>query len=261
MYRRALAIEIANFGPQHPRVGFCANNLGALMLSRGRLDEADVFCRQALSIFETRLGPRHPNVAVCLENYAEVLRRQHHPRKAAVCAARAARIIDRVERVNDDGVGITGIINPWNARFRLVAGPSRIHRIGVFAAEPIPAGQRVIEYTGELVARRESKRRWDPARSSLFQLNTYWTIDGAVGGSGAEYINHCCMPNMRAKRWRGGIHYFSKRRIARGEELTVDYKYDVNLPPIPCNCGAEKCRGVMNNLRPAQERRTADVKN
>ncbi len=134
--------------------------------------------------------------------------------------------------------------------------PSPRHRFGVYADEAIPADQQVIEYTGERVARRESARRWDPARSYLFQLDSYWTVDGAIGGSGAEYINHSCEPNLVTRIRRGRIYYFSKSRIRKGEELTVDYKYDAGLPPIPCRCGARTCRGTMNRSRQAPIART-----
>jgi hypothetical protein len=53
----------------------------------------------------------------------------------------------------------------------------------------------------------------------------YWQIDGVIGGSGAEYINHSCAPNLRSRLVRGHILSFSTRPIARGEELTVDYRY------------------------------------
>ena len=45
--------------------------------------------------------------------------------------------------------------------------------------------------------------------------------------------------------------YYSVRAIARGEELTVDYRYDSDLKPMPCYCGAKTCRGTMN-LAPAR---------
>ncbi len=59
-------------------------------------------------------------------------------READACERRAARILARVEAVNDEGVAMTGTINPMYARFRLIAKKSRIHRLGVFTEEPIP---------------------------------------------------------------------------------------------------------------------------
>ena len=89
-------------------------------------------------------------------------------------------------------------------------------------------------------------------------LDSYWTIDGAIGGSGAEYINHSCAPNLKARLLRGHILYFSKRRIRKGEELTVDYKYAHDITRMPCSCGAPTCRGTMNVNRPAaRTRRTS----
>ncbi|HEX6544995.1 MAG TPA: SET domain-containing protein-lysine N-methyltransferase [Bryobacteraceae bacterium] len=125
-------------------------------------------------------------------------------------------------------------------------GPSKIHRWGVYAAEPIPARRKVIEYTGEKISRRETKRRSERKLNYLFTLDPYWTIDGAVNGSGAQYINHCCDPNLVARIVRGHILYVSARDIRKGEELTVDYHFDADVERVPCACGSIKCRGTIN---------------
>jgi len=140
-------------------------------------------------------------------------------------------------------------INPKYTCFRLQLGPSKIHRWGIYAREFIPAGRKVIEYTGEKISRRETKRR---AESSdliyLFTLDPYWTLDGSVGGSGAEYINHSCDPNLEARILKGHILYMSRRDIRSGEELTVDYHFEKKVERVPCKCGAAKCRGTINVL-------------
>jgi SET domain-containing protein len=138
------------------------------------------------------------------------------------------------------------IINPKYACFRLRVGRSAIHRWGVYAEEPIPAGKKVIEYTGERIGRRETKRRSDGPLHYMFTLDKYWTLDGRVGGSGAEYINHSCDPNVYAWVTHGHILYMCKRPIAKGEELTIDYHFAKNVEKVPCKCGAKTCRGTIN---------------
>lgn len=140
-------------------------------------------------------------------------------------------------------------IDPKFACFRMKLAPSKIHRWGVYATEPIPAGRKVLEYTGEKINRRETKRRAESSQFIyLFTLDPYWTIDGSVGGSGAQYINHSCEPNLIARIIRGHILYMSLRNIKRGEELTVDYHFDKKVEKVMCKCGAAKCRGTINVL-------------
>src|ERR1019366_1812629 len=93
-------------------------------------------------------------------------------------------------------------IDPRYAQFRLCIRESRIHQRGVYAGEPIPARRKVIEYTGERISRRETKRRGDGPVTYLFTLDDYWTLDGAFGGSGAEIINHSCDPNLRSMNFK-----------------------------------------------------------
>jgi SET domain-containing protein len=130
--------------------------------------------------------------------------------------------------------------------FRLQIRESRIHRRGVYALEDIPARRKVIEYTGEKINRKETKRRGDGDITYLFTLNDYWTLDGSVGGSGAEIINHSCDPNLRAWNFQGHILYMSRRAIRRGEELTIDYRFDKHVERVRCKCGTDKCRGTIN---------------
>jgi SET domain-containing protein len=137
-------------------------------------------------------------------------------------------------------------INPRFAQYRLRVASSKIHRWGVYAVEFIPAKRKVIEYTGERISRRETKKRSERKLNYLFTLDKYWTIDGSVDGSGAQYINHCCEPNLVARIVRGHILYIAARDIRPGEELTVDYHFDADVEKVPCACGSVRCRGTIN---------------
>jgi SET domain-containing protein len=146
-------------------------------------------------------------------------------------------------------VNISPKIDPRYACYRMEARGSQIHRWGVFALEAIPARRKVIEYIGEKINRRETKLRSEREHVYLFELNPYWCIDGAVGGSGAELINHSCDPNLFSAVMKGHIIYMSRRAIKRGEELTVDYRFAKNVEKVPCKCGSPRCRGTINLLK------------
>ncbi|MEQ1885472.1 MAG: SET domain-containing protein-lysine N-methyltransferase [Bryobacteraceae bacterium] len=140
-------------------------------------------------------------------------------------------------------------LDPKHACYRLRIGPSKIHRYGVYAEENIPANRKVIEYTGERLNRKETKARDRGKYTYLFAVDNYWTLDGAVGGSGAEIINHSCEPNLFARILKGHILYMALRPIKRGEELTIDYNFDIVGDTSPCSCGARKCRGIMEKKK------------
>jgi SET domain-containing protein len=153
------------------------------------------------------------------------------------------------ELAHTNGRSTTPYLDERYTCFRIRLAPSKIHRWGIYATERIPAGRKVIEYTGEKISRRETKRRAEGSNLIyLFTLDPYWTIDGSVGGSGAQYINHSCDPNLEARIIKGHILYMAKRMIRPGEELTVDYHFDKKVERVECRCGASTCRGTINLL-------------
>jgi len=144
---------------------------------------------------------------------------------------------------------VTPQIDARYACFRIKIAPSKIHRWGVYTTEAIPARRKVIEYMGERINRRETKRRAEASEMIyLFTLDPYWTIDGSVNGSGAQFINHSCEPNLVARIVKGHIIYMTLRNIKKGEELTVDYHFDKKVERVPCGCGTPNCRGTINVL-------------
>ena len=140
-------------------------------------------------------------------------------------------------------------LNPDKTCFRLEIRESKIHRYGVYALQGIPSNRKVIEYTGERVNRMEASKRAEGDYTYLFAVDPYWTLDGAVGGSGAEIINHSCEPNLISRVMKGHVLYMSLRPIKKGEELTIDYNFETNTGRTPCCCGAPKCRGVMQKVK------------
>ena len=74
--RRALAIDEASYGADHPRVAIDLNNLAQLLQDTHRLAEAEPLMRRAVEIllgFFVSTGHHHPNEALCISNYRILL--------------------------------------------------------------------------------------------------------------------------------------------------------------------------------------------
>ena len=115
--------------------------------------------------------------------------------------------------------------------------------LGLFALKAVPAGKRIIEYTGPLVSNEEVERR--TKGKYFFGVNTKWSIDGSPRSNTARYINHSCRPNCDAVVSKRRVWIWSRRAIKAGEELTYDYGreyFDEHIKPFGCKCG--KCAGT-----------------
>jgi tetratricopeptide (TPR) repeat protein len=73
LYRRALAIDESNCGPDHPDVATTLNNLAGLLEATNRYAQAEPLYRRALAIDEASYGPDHPTIAIRLNNLAGLL--------------------------------------------------------------------------------------------------------------------------------------------------------------------------------------------
>ncbi|MCD4801031.1 MAG: tetratricopeptide repeat protein, partial [Methanococcoides sp.] len=73
MHERALAIDEAAYGPDHPDVAIDVNNLGLVLEDLGDMEEAKKMFERALVIDEAAYGPDHPQVAIYANNLGGVL--------------------------------------------------------------------------------------------------------------------------------------------------------------------------------------------
>lgn len=60
--RRALDIDEASYGPDHPKVALRLGNLGSILHLKGESAEGKAFLERALRIFEASFAPDHPYV-------------------------------------------------------------------------------------------------------------------------------------------------------------------------------------------------------
>lgn len=133
--------------------------------------------------------------------------------------------------------------------FELVVRRSR-SGLGLFAAEPIPKGKRVVEYTGVLI----SEKAVDKSRSRyLFDVGTPGALDGSPRSNRARYINHSCRPNCEAQVRKRRVFIRSIRNIRAGEELSYDYGKDYFENFINGSCRCLKCKPLpaSKSRRPA----------
>ena len=119
--------------------------------------------------------------------------------------------------------------------------------------------------------------------SYLFRIDDNYIIDATKCGNLARFINHSCsvscglsivyillftksaisyrninyflfycylQPNCYAKiislESQKKIVIYSKYDIQVNEEITYDYKFPIEDVKIPCHCGAQQCRGTLN---------------
>jgi SET domain-containing protein len=123
--------------------------------------------------------------------------------------------------------------------------------LGLFATTLIPAGKRIIEYTGKLVTNEEVARR--KTGKYFFGVDEKYSIDGTPRTNVARYINHSCRPNAQAFVAGRRVWVWSKRAIKPGEEITYDYGreyFDDHIKPVGCKC--VKCSAKPKRKKPGR---------
>ena len=141
---------------------------------------------------------------------------------------------------------------------RLQTRRSGVHGKGVFALCELRAGERLIEYVGEIITWEEALERHphdpsNPNHTFYFHIDDGRVIDAKHGGNASRWINHSCEPNCQADQTDNGrVFIQALRDIAPGEELFYDYGLIIDEPytkklkaEYACWCGAPSCRGTM----------------
>jgi SET domain-containing protein len=140
--------------------------------------------------------------------------------------------------------------------------PFRVGRssagLGLFATKPFKKGAFVVRYTGRKVTDAESERREARGARYMFEINSFWAIDGSSRSNTARYVNHSCRPNVETIVRDHKVKYVARRRIKPDEEITVDYGkdyFDAYIKAKGCRC--IKCREKRNARRRAQRAKIA----
>ncbi|XP_062397337.1 histone-lysine N-methyltransferase SUV39H1-A isoform X1 [Sardina pilchardus] len=153
---------------------------------------------------------------------------------------------------------------------------------GVRTLERINRNAFVMEYLGEIITTEEAERRGEAYDSQgttyLFDLDyvdDVFTVDAAYYGNVSHFVNHSCEPNLQVynvfidniDERLPRIALFATRYIKPGEELTFDYKMQIDTIDaessrmdyslavvdgpsrkrmrVECKCGVASCRKYL----------------
>jgi SET domain-containing protein len=139
---------------------------------------------------------------------------------------------------------------------RVIVRRSPVHGKGVFAKYALAAGERVLEYKGEITSWRNAVRRHRregiAGHTFLFGLSDGRVIDGSRGGNSARWLNHACAPNCETIEDGDRIFIHTLRSIGAGEELFIEYLLATDDPldeevraQYACRCATAECRHSM----------------
>jgi hypothetical protein len=135
---------------------------------------------------------------------------------------------------------------------KLVHGESKIHYDGVLVTAPIAAGEKLMEFGGQLISKHD-------ADEGPYRVRSIWAVgedaylalpETDLAPSLDENLNHSCDPNA----WLDGdVVLVARRDIAAGEEITLDqgtwnFDDEAYVWDRPhCTCGAAHCRKTLTN--------------
>jgi uncharacterized protein len=126
--------------------------------------------------------------------------------------------------------------------------PSRIHGLGVFAAEGAESGQKIWEFNATIdIVIPETALKELPGhicrhiqrRSEYYQEERVYIL----GSDGDAFMNHSIEPNLRSVGKTG----FATRDIQIGDEITCDYR-STNVKDFTQSYGLEKSNAAAESV-------------
>jgi uncharacterized protein len=139
------------------------------------------------------------------------------------------------------------VVESWISPKARKGLPSGIAGRGLFAVEPVAAGEVVAVKGGHIVDTETMRSQPEPLPNSEIQIAEGLHL---MALTEEEYepvmlfINHSCEPNVG---FVGNVVLAAMRDVEAGEELTTDYAlFDVLDGEWECTCGAPGCRRVIS---------------
>jgi SET domain-containing protein len=125
--------------------------------------------------------------------------------------------------------------------------------LGLFATKAIARADYIVTYRGRRIPTAEARARESRFGAKyMFEINNQWTIDGSSRKNLARYSNHSCNANAEAILRKGQIVLVALRRIATGEEITLDYGkdyFDLFIKDAGCRCAECRAKAVARRRR------------
>ncbi|MEI9935504.1 MAG: SET domain-containing protein-lysine N-methyltransferase [Ferruginibacter sp.] len=126
---------------------------------------------------------------------------------------------------------------------------------GIYASRDVSANEIIFkgeEKSQKIVTLNHVEKNWSCEEKEIFRKYAYpvsknifllWDNDPSEWAP----QNHSCNPNTGYH----GLNVIALRNISKGEELTLDYAsfLDEKMEPFQCQCGAEKCRGLITGIK------------
>ncbi len=128
---------------------------------------------------------------------------------------------------------------------------SNIDKRGLYASKNIKTGEKIIEYIGRLISKKEAETnsKFDNKKDIyLFNINEKWDLDGDYRWNTARLINHSCNPNCEVEGKGLKLWIVAIKDIKKSEELSYDYGFSYSkedLKNFVCRCGSKKCCGYI----------------
>jgi uncharacterized protein len=141
---------------------------------------------------------------------------------------------------------------------KYVVKKSKIHGKGVFAIQDIKKGEKIVQYLGKKITKKESeiisnklqekaKKNKNIGEVYIFDLNKKYDLDGNIQNNPAKYINHSCEPNAETEQdEKNKIWITAIKNIKKNEEINYNYGYDIeNYKNTICKCNSKNCIGYI----------------
>jgi uncharacterized protein len=108
-------------------------------------------------------------------------------------------------------------------KVRVWVRKSPIAGLGLFAAQAIKPGTRILPYMGEKISKAESTRRLAQGNAYIFTFNDRYDIDGKILRNTARYSNHSCAPNCAVEQTTRTLWIVALRDITAVDDLLTGH--------------------------------------
>ncbi len=123
---------------------------------------------------------------------------------------------------------------------------SKIHGMGTYAKESIPARRKIGSMSGEVISKRLARKRVKERESiAMVELWNGKAIDASGKSNELRFINHSCEPNTYLRTFNYHVEFYALKIISPNEELTCNYGPTHHDGKIKCTCGAVNCQGYL----------------